>query len=165
MLALAIAAGIIPFDVPAESGEVSAPRERTAAAVRAQASTVIGNAIPQGAAIWTQPFDPADHAKYVMDWDVFLPEGVKIAEILSIRMSAAAAALGVGVDQTAPFSPIIDSTAGRKVRVFIGVLPENQEAPQFDASGTRLPVSCKIRTNEELPEEFERTWVLTVRQA
>lgn len=166
MLALLIAAGVIPLDDGdgSATGPVVVPPERVAEVVRVQGNAVISDVIPRGAREWEQAYDPADHAKYAFDWSPLLPEGEKVGEILSIRMSSAAAALGIAIDTSPEHPPIIEQDARLKVQLWFVVAEEQQESAAFLGAGVKLPVTMKIATMSTPPEKFERTNVLTVRQ-
>lgn len=164
MLPLWIAAGIIALSTEPSVGNVVAVQECTVAASRRQPEQSVGTSLPYGAYVWDQPFDPGDHVPYALDFGPLLDEGEKLAAIVTIRMSAAAAALGVAIDQSSGYAPVIDDEGGGKVQVWPLVASETQEAVQFDATGTRLPVTIRVLTDASPPKRFERTAVLIMRQ-
>lgn len=164
LIALGVFDGAATPEPEAGTGEIIATPERTVAAVLPQPVTVIGNAIPLGAYVWPQAYDPGDHAPFAFGFAALLDEGERIADIASIRMSPAAAALGVMVDEAPTYAPIIDADGGQTVQVWFTVDPALQEAASFDASGVRLPVSFRVVTDSTPPKRFERTGVLVVRQ-
>lgn len=150
-------------EIEAGTGPLIATAERRVAAARVQPVTVIGNAIPLGAYVWPQAYDPGDHAPYAFNFGALLGEEESIAAIDMIAMSSQAASLGVQVDQEEPFGPIITED-GKHVQVWFVVDPSLQLSSQFDATGVRLPVTFRITTDATPPERYERTGVLVVRQ-
>ena len=164
MIAQLIAIGVFASAGGPPVGAVNVPEERTAIVARIQASAPTSDGIPLGAVEWQQAYDPADHAPYAFDFSSILAEGETISDILSIRLSSAAAALGIAVDQAASFSPVIDAAEGKKVQLWFVVADDLQEAASFLATGVKIPVAVKIETSSTPPKRFERTNVLTVRQ-
>ena len=162
MIAQLIALGVFSAAAPPTSGVVNVPDERTALVARVQASAAIAAGIPLGAVEWEQPYDPADHARYAFSWATLLEPEEQVAEILAIRVSSAAAALGIMVDQSLGHSPLIDSVEGRKVQLWFVVAEAMQEAATFLGAGVKIPITMKILTT--LGQTYERTNVLTVRQ-
>lgn len=165
MLTHLIAFGLFaaPGDGTTEKGAVIATPDRTAimAVIQTTASRVAG--APLGATTWSQPYDPGDHAPYAIDFGDLLDEGENIASIEAIKVSAAAALLGISVDQAAGYRPIID-VAGQKIQLWFLIDQAFWESASFAASGVLLPVSVRIATTSTPPKRYERTAVLTVRQ-
>lgn len=164
MIAQLIAIGVFAAPAPPTTGEVSVPGERTAIVARVQAGAAVAAGIPLGAVEWQQPYDPADHAPYAFDFSSLLEPDERVAEILAIRVSSAAAALGIMVDQSAGHAPLIDAAAGLKVQLWFVVSEELQEAATFLGSGVKIPITMKIATTSDPQKRFERTSVLMVRQ-
>jgi len=167
MLATLLAFDIIPQggDMPGggDTGTVIATPARTAVLAIAQPATSVASGVPLGATVWSQPFDPADHVPFAIDFAALLDEGEAIVEIEAITMSAAGAALGVAVDDAAPYGPIID-TAGKKVQLWFVVDDAHWSETAFSASGVQIPVAVRVATAGTPPKRFERTCVLMVRQ-
>ena len=164
MIAQLIAIGVLSAGSAPPTGAVTVPEERTAVVARVQLASTIAVGIPLGAVEWEQPFDPADHAPYAFDWSSLLDAGERVEDILAIRVSSSAAALGIMVDQTGAFAPIIDSAAGLQVQLWFVVAEEMQEVATFVGAGVKIPVTMKIETSSTPPKRFERTNVLEVRQ-
>lgn len=165
MIAQLIAIGVFgasPGSV-IEVGTVIATPERTVIFDTVQSTASVGLLVPLGAPRWQQPFDPADHAPYAGDFVKLLGASEKIATVEMIALSSSAAALGIIIDQTEGYMPIID-TAGKKVQLWFTVDPELWGSAAFNAAGVQMPVSMRILTNSAPPKRFERTAVLTVRQ-
>jgi hypothetical protein len=150
--------------VDVRHGPVTVPPERVATVARVQAAAAAAAGIPYGAVEWRQPHDPADHAPYAFDFSALLDEGEKIADILSLRLSSAAAALGITVDTTAQYSPMIDEGAGVLAQVWFLVSEPQQDNASFSAAGVKMPVTMQIETDANPPKVYERTAVLPVRQ-
>lgn len=146
------------------TGPVIATPARTAVIALLQPSNTSAVGIALGAAIWAQPYDPADHLPYAVDFGVHLGVGEKIAQIVEIEMNATAALLGVEVDVASGYSPIIDSAAGKKIQVWFTVIESAWNDAAFDVDGVQLPVIVRILTDSVPPKRLERTSVLTVRQ-
>lgn len=163
-LPLAIAAGIIPAELESSQGNVTVPDERNGLVARIQANAGSTPGIPLGAVEWQQPYDPADHAPYAFDFSPLLDEGDRVAEILSVRLSSSAAALGIQIDQADGYQPLIDQAAGLKAQLWFVVADGQQEAASFLGAGVKIPVTMRVRTTLAPIKKFERTMVLTVRQ-
>lgn len=146
-----------------EVGTVIATPERTVIFDTVQSTTSVGQSVPLGAPRWQQPYDPADHSPYAGDFTKLLSGGETIATVEGIALSSSAAALGISVDETAGYAPIID-TGGKKVQLWFAVDDERWASSAFNAAGVLMPVSIRIRTNSVPPKRYERTAVLTVRQ-
>jgi hypothetical protein len=147
-----------------DTGEILATGDRTAVVLVVQTLASSSTGIPLGAVEWSQPYDPADHAPYAVDFSALLPDSEKIAEIEAIAMSATAALLGVEVDDASTFGPVIDVDAGKKVQLWFVVDAAAWQNAAFDINGVRLPVTVRVLTDSIPPKRFERTSVLTVRQ-
>lgn len=161
MLALLVAAGIIPLQIDAGSGAFDVAPERIATPAKLQAETLLSAGIPYGATPWPWPFDPADEAPYGMSFDNQLDAGETIADILSISLSSAAAALGLTIDVSTGRAPLIDADGQRRVQLWFTVASAQQGSPSYDAAGVRLPVAFRVRTSKG--RRFRRSAVLTVR--
>ncbi len=166
MFVTLLLAGAVAADeaVSVRHGPVSVPAERVAAVARVQASSTAAAGIPYGAVEWRQPYDPADHAPYAFDFSALFDDGEKIADILSLRLSSAAAALGITVDTAAQFSPMIDDGAGVLAQVWFLVSEPQQDNASFSAAGVKMPVTMQVETDANPPKIYERTAVLPVRQ-
>ena len=162
MLALLVAAGAIPEQAEAGTGPVDVPTERLAVAPTVQSLTPFGAGIPLGAASWQQPFDPADHLPYAFSFEALLDEGETIAAVERIALSSAGAALGVIIDQSTGFAPVIDADGGQRIQLWFSVDPDMQNNAPFDADGAQVPVTFRVLTSKS--HRIERTAVLTVRQ-
>ena len=138
------------------------PPERLAIAAVVQSLASLGSGIPFGAAEWPQPFDPADHLPFGFSFEQLLDEGETIVDVERIALSSAGAALGLIVDKSSDFAPIIDAAAGRAVQLWFSVDPDMQNGAPFDAAGARVPVTFRVLTSKA--HRFERSAVLTVRQ-
>jgi hypothetical protein len=165
MLTHLLAAGFIASSSSGGGGTgiVIATPNRTAILSAVQPASSLSAAIPAGAPLWAQHFDPGDHAPYAFDFTALLGDGEKIASIDAIKMSAQAALLGVAVDQASVYAPIIDE-AGKKLQLWFIVDMTSWEAVAFAAGGVMLPVTVRILTDSVPPKRFERTSALTVRQ-
>lgn len=147
-----------------ETGQIIATPARTVKVDVNQSGGVSAIGIPYGAPIWGQPFDPADHAPFAIDFSALLPGDEEIAAIDEIAMSAAASMLGVSVDLTPGYAPIVDAAAGKKIQFWPVVNMTYWNSLSFSAGGVMLPISFRILTNSTLPKRFERSAVLMVRQ-
>jgi hypothetical protein len=169
MLLQLIAFGVIPMgdDEPGEpgtdTGAIIATEARTAVLAVLQATNATAVGVPLGATAWQQPLDPADHLPYAIDFTALLGGSEKIAAINEIAMPAAAAMLGVGIDNSEGHSPLI-GTDGKKVQVWFAVEPGFWQETAFTSAGVRLPVTFRVTTDSTPPKRIERTAVLTVRQ-
>lgn len=152
-----------PGEGSTETGTVIASADRTAVMPIVQASASRGSLVPLGAAAWAQPYDPGDHAPYAIDFKDLLDEGEHVAKIEAIKVSATAALLGIAVDTSAGYRPIID-VAGQKIQLWFLVDEAYWEAASFAAAGVLLSVSVRVVTDATPPKRYERTAVLTVRQ-
>ena len=146
------------------TGEVVASADRTVILRTVASAATAAAGLPVGAIAWPQQYDPADHAPYAMDFAPLLASGEKIAAIEAISMNATAALLSVGVDQDAPYAPIIDTAAGQKVQIWFLVDPVAWASVSFSAAGVMLPVTVRVLTDSVPPKRYERTALLTVRQ-
>ncbi|MDX3884035.1 hypothetical protein [Edaphosphingomonas haloaromaticamans] len=162
MLALLVAAGVVPEQSNPTTGPVDVPAERLAVAAKIQTGLNIAVGIPLGAVAWQQPFDPADHLPFGISFTELLASDESIVAIERIGLSSAGAALGVIIDQSADRSPIIDEAGGRRIQLWFSVDPGFQASPTFDAAGVKVPVTCRVLTSKGL--RFERTAILSVRQ-
>jgi hypothetical protein len=165
MLAQLVALGILSSAAGGDPGvgDVIASPDRTVTAVILQTTANVGSLIPLGAQQWRQPFDPADHAPFAFDFGPLLDEGEKIADIEQISLNATAALLGLTVDASADYAPIID-VDGEVLQVWFIVDQAYWAAASFNASGVQLPVTFRIVTDATPPKRYERTAVLSVRQ-
>lgn len=157
-----LAAGAVPEQSGAATGTFDVPTSRTATAQRLQASTAIGTGIPYGAALWPQPFDPADHLAYGFSFKDLLDNGETITAIERIAVSATGAGMGLTIDQSAGFQPIIDQNGGQRIQLWFSVDPALQASSAFDASGTSIAVTFRILSSKS--NRIERSAVLMVRQ-
>jgi len=168
MLATLMAVDIIPQDSGGspgggDTGTVIATPARTVVLAVVQASSMVADGIPLGASTWSQQFDPSDHAPFAIDFTALLDTGEKIVEMEAITMSAAGALLGISVDDTTGYSPIID-TGGKKVQLWFVVDSGHWSDTSFAGAGVQVPVSVRIATDGTPAKRFERTCVLIVRQ-
>lgn len=170
MLASLIAFGVIseasaaPSDftpITATGAIVSFP-EQKAFATKGEASTVALVGSPENSAIWTIPLDPSDRAPYVMDWTPFLLGTARIASVQRITVSAAGVAAGLTIE-TGERAPII-GTDGKAVRLRLRVADDMQNSVIFTGEGVQVAIAALIRTNAAIFDEYERTWILTVKQ-
>lgn len=145
-------------------GPVDVPPERTAVLARVQQNAASTAGIPNGAVVWEQPFDPADHAPYAFDFSALLHGGEKIADLLSVRLSATGASLGILIDIEEGYGPMIDDADGEKAQVWFKVATLEQDGVAFAQAGARVPVTMQILTTSAPPKVYERTAVLPVRQ-
>lgn len=166
MIAQLIAAGVFAAGAPspATRGPVNVPAERTARVARIQAATASIAGIPHGAVEWQQPYDPADHAPYAFDFSDLFEDGEKIDDILALRLSASAAALGIIIDTAPSYGPVIDNVDGTKAMIWFVVSGAQQESASFTAAGVKVAVTMKVSTTSTPSKTYERTCVLTVRQ-
>lgn len=121
------------------------------------------NGLPAGAVPWSRPFDPSDRTPYAIDWTALLVTGEKIADVISITVSASGADLGFAIDTDAARIPLIDATHNR-VAMWFTVASGYQSNPAFAADGVKVGISMLIRTDADPYREYERTVILTVRQ-
>lgn len=138
------------------------PRERLAVAAKVQSTAALGSSIPFGAVAWLQPLDPADHLPYGFSFESLLDTDETITMVESIALSSTGAGLGVLIDQSTGFAPIIDETGSRRIQLWFSVDPALQNTSPFDAAGAQVPVTFRILTSKL--HRLERTAVLTVRQ-
>ncbi|KTF70702.1 hypothetical protein ACNFJ7_02190 [Sphingomonas sp. HT-1] len=165
MLTHLIALGLFTVDdgSTSQKGNVIATSDRTAVMTIVPAAVARASGLPFGAAAWAQPYDPGDHAPYAIDFSDLLDEGESIAKIEAIKVSPTAALLGIAIDESANYRPIID-VGGQKVQVWFLIDQAYWEAAQFAAGGVQLPLSVRVLTDGSPAKRYERTAVLTVRQ-
>lgn len=161
MIELLIAAGVIPLQVDVGSGTFDVAPERIAIAAKLQADTPISVGTPNGAAVWQQPFDPADERPFGMSFQEVLDGDEHIVDILSISLSSAAAALGLEVDLDDGRAPLIDSNGQARLQLWFKVADGQQASPSYDANGVRFPVAFRVKTDKGA--RIRRSAVLTVR--
>ena len=162
MLLPLITFGVVP-EGGGSSGPITAPPEQIAVVPSVQGATSVATGAPLGVATWARPFDPGDHRPYAIDFTTQLRDGEEIAAMEEIEMSAAGALLGVGIDTATGYSPIIGDD-GKMVQVYFAVEPEFWDELSFAASGLRLPVTFRVRTDGTPYDTIERSALLTVRQ-
>ena len=166
MWAIYATTGILAEAIPPVepgNGELTSMADQIANLAVLQPATAKGNGVPYGAADWPRPFDPSDRAPYAWDFSNIIGEGVSIADIVRITVSATGVALGVEVDNQEGRAPIITND-GKHVQVYFLVNVASQTSQQFTNDGVKVPVSVLIRTDENPFEEYERTAILSVRQ-
>ena len=155
---------IVGEDAPADTAAFSTVVERTAVFPKVQLGTLVSDVIPRGSTIWKQVYDPADHVPFFADFSSILDTNEKIADIERIRLTASATALGLSVDLTPLYRPVIDAATGQKIRLWFTTDEATQEEAAFDKDGVQVGVTVRILTDSNPPKRFERTSVLTVRQ-
>ena len=162
MIALLLALGLLEPPAGNVTGTLIAPADQVVAVQKLPTLAVSGAALPLGAPVWPRPFAPADRRPYAWDFAQVLSEGSKIAYIERLTMSAAGAAAGVQIDQSAGRLPVIaDDT---HVQVWFLVDPAHQGDDVFGGAGLQVGVAALIRTSDTPYQEDERTLVLTVRR-
>ena len=137
-----------------ETGQISATPARTVKVDVNQSGGVSAIGIPYGAPIWGQPFDPADRAPFAIDFSALLPGDEEIAAIDEIAISAAGSMLGLSVDLTTGYGPIIDEAVGKKIQFWPVVNMTYWNSLSFSAGGVMLPISFRILTNSTLPRRI-----------
>lgn len=165
MLAHLIAAGLFTAGAGgiSDTGTVIATAERTVTLATVAEAVSFSSDLPMGALAWRQQFDPADHLPFAVNFTALLGSTEKIALIEEIALNATAALLGVSVDASAGYSPIID-TGGKKVQLWFVTSTPNWSNVAFGAGGVLLPVSVRVLTDSTPAKRIERTAILTVRQ-
>jgi hypothetical protein len=162
ILPLLIEAGAIPLQSSGGFGAFDVAPERIAIAAKVQTLQVIGASLPLGAAVWTQPFDPADNRPFGFSFVDQLDADDTIASIERISLSSTAAALGLVIDESAGHSPVIDQDEPVRLQLWFAVTEGFQSASSFDLAGTQMRVAFKIKSTKG--HTIERSGVLTVRQ-
>jgi hypothetical protein len=147
----------------AGTGTVIASAERTIVLPAVGTTATVVQGLPLGAPIWQVAMDPSDRAPYGIDYSRLLATGEKIASIQQISVSAAAALIGISIDQSSGRAPIID-TAGKKVQIWFLCNPLEQQASIFSGAGIHAGMAVLVRTDSVPYKEFERTIILNVRQ-
>lgn len=163
MLALNIAAGFYDTTVvitPGE-GDLTAVAERIVRIVRTQPVSIVSAGIAYGAPRYVQHIDPADHAEFAMDFTTFLDSDETITDIQYIGIAPAGATLGVSIDTTDAFKPLITDD-GKHVQYWPLVDEAKWNALAFDASGSLIDVRIRVLTDKN--RRWERSAVHQVRQ-
>lgn len=160
---LLIAAGVIALEQPTGIGTIIARPSQTAAIQIGSNSAVASAPIPNGAAVFGEPFDPSDRAPRAWDFTAQLADGETIVEIVRLTMMAAGAAVGVQIDSGGGRDPII-GTSGKVIQLWFKVNDAHQADAAFLGDGMSVGVAALVRTSSTPSRQYERTAVLTVRQ-
>lgn len=139
------------------------PNERiiTPAIVPAAATTGLasGYATP-----WKAPLGVGSHLDYVIDFSTLLGSDT-IAAIEQLTENAAAGLLGVTIDDTSGYPPIVDSNGSQRVRLFLGCTPPDGSTG-LNGPGIYAGITCRIRTdgsNGQPVRRYEVTGAVPVR--
>lgn len=164
MLVTLLAVGVLDAaPLTAGTGPLIAPAEAIVAIPRLAAQAPVGTGIPLGAPIWPLSLDPSDTGPYAWDFSALFGDGVNIASVERLTISAAGAAVGVQIVTGAPSGPIITDD-GHHVQVWFLVDAGDAAAAAFIGAGLQVAVAALVKTDQTPPREYERTAVLTVRQ-
>ncbi|MFS0771043.1 hypothetical protein [Sphingomonas sp. 1P08PE] len=161
MLTFLLVTGILAGDLQPGSGPLTAPVQRIATIPRIQARTVVVAGAPLGVQRYDQDFDPSDSGEYAMNFGTALDADEQIIDIEYIGVSAAAAAMGIGIDTSGEHIPRI-TTGGKHVQYWPLVEQSQWQALSFDATGVVAQVKARVRTNKG--RRWERTALHQVRQ-
>ncbi|WP_298690160.1 hypothetical protein [uncultured Sphingomonas sp.] len=163
MLATLMALSFVPnAPAPTPTGAIIATAGQTVKFDAAQTSVATVAGLPLGSPLTAQPLDPADLNPRAFDFSALIGDA-KIAQIVRITMSAAAATVGVEVWQDSPRVPIIDAATSQIVQIWFAVDPAFQSDPGFSGAGLQVGVSILIQTDAAVYQTYERTGILTVR--
>lgn len=143
------------------SGTVDVPAAQTVVLKPGTASSGTGTGIPPTATPFLRPIDPSDHVILAFDFSEVLGEAEGIATIMRIQPTAAAALVGVEVDDDPNFLPVID-TGGKLIALWVKVDPDFEFNSAFNSPGIKAGIAIKILTDAAQPQRFERTGLLTV---
>lgn len=163
MLALNIAAGFYDTTVVVTpgTGDLTAVAERIVTIKRIQPVSLVSAGIAYGAPRYAQHIDPADHAEFAFSFVELLDSDESIADIEYIGISPAGATLGISIDSTEAFKPLITSD-GKHVQYWPLVDQAKWNALAFDASGSLIDAKSRILTSKN--RRWERSGVHQVRQ-
>lgn len=118
-------------------------------------------AIPPGAAIWLQPFDPSDKLDYVAQFGDLLAESETIVSFTATAL-AEAALLGLTILDDDAHGPWIANDTN--IELWFEVAVEERANIAFSGAGASLGVEITITTDAVPPRRFQRTFVLKALQ-